>query len=181
MRSVLRNSTERCSTSSKCDADALTAMSTPPSLFGEVLTASSIGTLQSSCSPQSLWVLRADLIDGRAHGDRLWINFEPEQRRAIRTERALQGGREFRGASHRLANRTVCFRQRDEIGLDQISAVHPRRVGTLLMHANGAVHTVVDDHEDDIQLALNGSGELLPVHLKTAVPVPGHHDTLRMS
>ena len=48
------------------------------------------------------------------------------------------------------------------------------------MHADGAVHAVVDDHKDDIQLALNGSGELLPVHLKTPVPIPRHHDTLRM-
>ena len=58
--------------------------------------------------------------------------------------------------------------------------MHPRRIVALLVHADGAVHAVVDHHKNDVQLVLDRGGQLLPVHLKTAVPVPRHHDTLRV-
>ena len=39
----------------------------------------------------------------------------------------------------------------------------------LLMHADRAIHAVVDDHHDDRQIILHGGGEFLPVHQKAAV------------
>src|SRR5260370_25271690 len=40
----------------------------------------------------------------------------------------------------------------------------------LLVHADGAVHAVIDHDHDDRQLVLDGGRELLAVHEKAAVP-----------
>ena len=44
-----------------------------------------------------------------------------------------------------------------------------QRVGALLVHANGAKHAVVEQHDDAFGTVLHGSGELLAVHQKVAV------------
>src|SRR3546814_16175151 len=41
-------------------------------------------------------------------------------------------------------------------------AADARRVFTLLVHADGAIHAVVDHHDDDIGAILDGGGEFLP-------------------
>src|SRR5450755_2464118 len=165
-RSVLRNSIERCSTSIKGDKDASILPGVAEGFVGEALIARSI--------PRSRLarLLRTDLIDGRAHGDRLRVDLEPQHRWTTRAQRALQRRSELIGASHLFAVGSVGFRQRHEIGIDQIGPVDARRVIALLVHADGAVHAVVDHDENHIQLVLDRGGNFLPVHLKAAVAVP---------
>ena len=49
------------------------------------------------------------------------------------------------------------------------------RVVALLVHADGAVHAVVQEHDDGFGTVLRGSGQLLPVHQKVAVTGHGQH------
>jgi hypothetical protein len=56
-----------------------------------------------------------------------------------------------------------------EIRIDQLRAEDALGVGAFLMHADGAVHAVVDDDEDDGQAVLHGGRQLLPVHHEAAV------------
>ena len=91
-----------------------------------------------------------------------------------------QGRRELLGARHRFAVRAVGARQRGEIGVDQIGAVDPPGIVALLVHADGAVHAVVDDDERRREAVVHGGGEFLAVHQKASVAVPGHDDPIRM-
>ena len=114
----------------------------------------------------------ADLVDGRAHGDRLRIDAQVQQRGSAGIERALQRRGEFAGLRHGFAHCAVRAGERREVGIDQIGTDHAPRVLALLVHADRPVHAVVDDDEDDIRAVLHGGGEFLPVHLEAAVAIP---------
>ena len=45
----------------------------------------------------------------------------------------------------------------------------------LLMHADGAIHAVVDHNHNHRQMILHGSGKFLPVHHEASVPCKGDH------
>ena len=47
-----------------------------------------------------------------------------------------------------------------------------------LVHADGAVHAIVDDDDDDRQLILHGGREFLPGHEKVAVACKRYHHAL---
>ena len=47
------------------------------------------------------------------------------------------------------------------------------------MHADGAIHAVVDHHHDDGQVVLDGGGEFLAVHHEAAIAGEGDHRARR--
>ena len=48
------------------------------------------------------------------------------------------------------------------------------------MHANRAVHAVVEHKHDNVRAILNSGRHLLPVHQETAIAGRGNHDALGM-
>ena len=92
--------------------------------------------------------LRAQRVERCVGRERLRIELEVQQRGLAAAARALEGRREFLGPQHRLAVRAVGARQRREIRIDEVGARDARRIVALLVHADRAVHAVVDDDED---------------------------------
>ena len=50
------------------------------------------------------------------------------------------------------------------------------RIVALLVHADGAEHAVVEQHDDGFGTVLGGGSQLLAVHQKVAVTSHGQHD-----
>ena len=61
------------------------------------------------------------------------------------------------------------MRVRDEVRVDQIRPHDTAGVVALLVHANRAVHPVVDHEHDDVHAVLHRRGELVPAHQEAAV------------
>jgi len=57
----------------------------------------------------------------------------------------------------------------DKVGVAQLGRADPVRIVALLVHADGAVHAVVDQQHDDGQLVLHGGCKLLAMHQKVAI------------
>src|SRR6478736_1639496 len=105
---------------------------------------------------------------GRRRND-LGIKPAMNDRRLARRHGALERAGEFLGRFYIFAMPAIRLRQRGEIGILQHGGGDAPRIFALLMHADGTVHAVVEQDDDDRQIVLNGSGELLPGHLEIAV------------
>ncbi len=114
------------------------------------------------------------------HRQRLRVELQMQQRRAVRRDSTLEGIREFGRVRNGLAVRSVRARQRCKIRINECGSVLASRISALLVHPYRAVHAVVDDDEDDVETILDGSGELLSVHQEAAVAVPRNDQPLRM-
>src|SRR5215472_15779185 len=105
-----------------------------------------------------------NLAEALADRQRLGVDPDLEQGRLAGAERPFEGGAELLGLLDQLAMGAIGAGQRGKIGVDELGPQNALRIIALLMHANGAVHPVVHDDEDDWQLVLHGGGELLAVH-----------------
>ena len=102
-----------------------------------------------------------------------------QDRRQAGGQRAFVRGQELRRLFHRFAVAAEGARIRREIGIAQRRGDDAPGIHALLMHADRAVHAVVDQHDDDRQAVLNGGGEFLPVHQKVAVAGKADDSPLR--
>src|SRR3954451_9936041 len=129
------------------------------------------------CAPSGMtWLLTPRrqrlLLDGgqrRRWLDRLRVDEAVQDRGLTRSKRALERRRELLRPLHALAVAAEGARVGGEIGVLQ----HRRRdapgVLPLLVHANGAVHAVVEEHDGDGEFVLHGGRQILAVHQEVAV------------
>src|ERR1700722_18152385 len=64
-------------------------------------------------------------------------------------------------------------------GVPQIRCDHPTRKLAFLVHPDGAVHAIIDQHDDNRQPIVNGSRKLLTMHEKMSVASKADDDALR--
>ena len=86
----------------------------------------------------------------RRRRDRLRVDLHVQDRRLARRQRALEGGRELLRLLDRLAVAAEGARLGGEIGIAQLRRADAAGIFALLMHADRAVHAVVDHDDDDI-------------------------------
>src|SRR5271165_1755776 len=110
------------------------------------------------------------------HGAR--VEEAMQDRRLAGGEGALEGRRKILGALDPLAMAAKGLGVEREVGILQLRSDHAARIVALLMHANGAVLTVVDDDHDHGRAILRGGRELLAVHQEAAVTGKGDHDAV---
>ena len=89
-------------------------------------------------------------------------------------------GAKSRGALDGLAVPAEGARIGGEIRIRQFGARDAARIFALLVHADRAVHAVVDDQHDDRRAVLHRGRELLPVHEELAVARERDHRALRL-
>src|SRR5262249_1733941 len=87
-------------------------------------------------------------------GKRLGLAFEVQDCRLARSRGGLEGGKEVGGLLPRRAIAAEGAGIVGEIGILQAGCDHAPGIMALLVHANGAVHAVVDDDDDDRQIVL---------------------------
>ena len=92
-----------------------------------------------------------------------------KQRRSCRPRCASSNAGANLGRLHPRAMGAIGPRQRGEIRVGQRGARDAARMLALLVHADGAVHAVVDDDDDDRQPVLHGGRQFLPGHQEAAV------------
>ena len=95
--------------------------------------------------------------------------------------RGLESGKEIRGLLHGRAVAAEGARIGREIRILQAGRDHAAGIVALLVHADGAVHAVVDDHDDDRQVVLHGGREFLAGHQEVAVAGKGDHGARRQA
>jgi hypothetical protein len=97
-------------------------------------------------------------------------------RAPARVPGGLEGGGEVLGAFATHAEGAEGLGVLDEVGVPQVRGDDPvgARIVAFLVHADGAVGAVVDDHDDDVDPVLDRRGYLLPGH--QIVPVAGDAD-----
>ena len=74
--------------------------------------------------------------------------------------------------------RPVCLCQHDKIGINHIRADDAPGILPFLVHADGAVGTVVDDDDDNVDAILHRGRELLAGHHEVAVAGYRNHAAL---
>src|SRR5215211_8147289 len=108
--------------------------------------------------------LFADGGERRRRSDRLRIGQAVQDRRLARRERPLERRRELLGPLDTLAVTAERFCIGGEIRVLQRGRRDAARIVALLVHADGAIHGVVEKDHEDRQVVLHGGGEFLPVH-----------------
>src|SRR6516162_3561536 len=101
--------------------------------------------------------------------ERLGIDLEVEDRGLAGFLRGFERRKEIRGLLHHRAVTAEGARIGRKIRALQSCPHHPAGIVALLVHADGAVHAVVDDDDDHRQAVLHGGCELLPCHQEIAV------------
>ncbi len=76
---------------------------------------------------------------------------------------------EVLGPFHGLTMEAIGSRQRGKVRVRQAGAGDAAGILTLLVHADRAIHAVVDDEKDDASVILHGGCEFLTVHQETSV------------
>src|SRR5919201_2015127 len=110
---------------------------------------------------------------------RLGIDLEVKDRGLAGSLRCREGGKEIRGPLHRRAVAAEGPGIGRKIRIPQTGCYHSPGIVALLVHANGAVHTVVDDNDDDRQLVLHRGREFLASHEEIAVAGKGNYGAFR--
>ena len=64
--------------------------------------------------------------------------------------------------------------------ITQLSRDDPAGIFALLMHADGAINSIVGDDDNEGQIVLDRGGEFLPIHQKVAVAGNADHRPLRI-
>src|SRR5260370_28229177 len=96
-----------------------------------------------------------------------------QDRRLAGGDGALESRRELRGVLDRLAMAAEGARIGGEIGVLQRRGADAARIFALLMHADRAIHAIVDDDDDDGEVVLHGGGEFLAVPQGTGLTREG--------
>src|SRR5262245_14168504 len=112
-------------------------------------------------------------------GQRLGIDLEVNDRGLPGSLRRLEGRKEIRGP---LDRRTVAAEGSGigrKIRIPQIGPHHSPGIVALLVHANSAVHAVVDYNDDDRQVVLHRGRKFLTSHEEIAVAGKGYHGAFR--
>src|SRR5262249_12511005 len=104
-----------------------------------------------------------------------------DERRLARRSGTLERGLELFGLGHRLAMAAMGAGERGEVGVDQIGGDGAAGIVALLMHADGAVDAIVDDHHDYRRAILHGGRDFLAGQLEAPVAGEGHYRALGMS
>ena len=97
------------------------------------------------------------------------IDLDVQDRRQAGRQRALEGRRNSSVFSTVSPWPPYARAKRGEVGIAQRRRDDAAGIFALLMHADRAVHAVVDDDDDDREIVLDGGGEFLPVHEEVAV------------
>src|SRR5271155_3806727 len=92
--------------------------------------------------------LTAQRREGGAGGDHFGVHLEFDDRGAFGGNGFLEGRGKFLGARALRRERAVGAGERREIGVLQVGAGDAAREAALLMHANRAVHRIVEDKDD---------------------------------
>ena len=93
-------------------------------------------------------------------------------------ERSLKSRGEIFGAFDALAESPEISGKRREVGVSQSRRRNPTRIMPLLVHADCAVHTVVEHYHDHGNVVLHCGRELLAVHQEVAVSGQRDHDPI---
>src|SRR6185369_12201762 len=117
---------------------------------------------------------RPEGVERRAGRDRLRVDAHLDHGGLLRSERALHRRAELRRVLDDLADRPERARERGEMRVLQVGADHAPRVVLLLVHADRAVHAVVDDDEDRGRVVLHGGREPGSRHEEVAVACEAH-------
>src|SRR5579883_798085 len=107
--------------------------------------------------------------------DGLRIDGKPNDGGLAAGLRLLERGREILGALHRNTKTAEGAGVSRKVRVAQLGRRNAAGIFALLMHADGAVHAVVDDDNGEWQSVLDGGRELLTVHQEIAVPRDAHH------
>src|SRR6266567_6362209 len=110
--------------------------------------------------------------------DRLRVELEMEDGGFFRVYRRIERRRERGGRLHCGAEAAERAGIGGEIRVLERGRRNAPGILTLLVHADGAVHAVVDHDDDDRQLVLDGGRELLAAHEKAAVAGEAHYAAL---
>jgi hypothetical protein len=92
--------------------------------------------------------LAAQCRQGRSGGDHLGVHSQFDDRGAARGERRLEGRRELLGARDGRAERAIGGGERGKIRVPEGGADDPAGKAALLVHADRAVHRVVENQND---------------------------------
>src|SRR5260370_5673654 len=139
--------------------------------------------LRSGAPVPRLWALPRErlLPNGAERGggrDRLRVELEMEDGGFFRAYRRIERRRERGGRLHRGAEAAERAGIGGEIRVLERGRRNAPGILTLLVHADGAVHAVVDHDHDDRQLVLDGGREILAAHEKAAVASEAHYAPL---
>src|SRR5262245_33123306 len=124
--------------------------------------------------------LLPDGAQRRRRSDRVGVDLQLYERRLAGARGALERRREILGALHGLAVPAEGARVRCEVRVLQVGAEHPRGILALLMHADGAVETVVHHQRHEIRTVLRRGGDLLTGHEEVAIAAETEHRALRL-
>ena len=89
------------------------------------------------------------------------------------------GGKIIR-AGHSLAMDAVSAGQCGKIGIDDIGSRHTPRIGSFLVHADGAVGGVVQNDENRIEARLHGGTKLIAIHLEITIAGKAQNKAVRI-
>src|SRR6516225_2726424 len=92
---------------------------------------------------------RPDLAQALPDRERFGVELDLDQRRLACGHCPLESGGELLGAQHRLAMGAIGAGEGGEVGIVELRAQDTLGIVALLVRADGAVHAVVHDDEDD--------------------------------
>src|SRR6516225_2674154 len=113
--------------------------------------------------------LAADLRQCRARRDDLRVHLELDDRGTSMGSCLLESRRELFGSRYRSAERAIGSGEGKKIWVLQRGPDYPAGEAALLMHADGAVHRVVEYQNDRSRPFQHRGRQLLPGHHKAAV------------
>jgi hypothetical protein len=91
---------------------------------------------------------RLQLGDAHSRRNLFRVGAEFDQCRPARGERAIKRRCELLTTHNSLGMSPHRLRHNDEVGIDEVSADHAKRVRALLMHPDCAIHVVVEQQDD---------------------------------
>src|SRR5262245_33556368 len=107
--------------------------------------------------------------DAPIRRDLVRIDAQFKHGRSPRGERAVEGRRKAFRRFDALGMGTERPRQSYEVRARQLGSRHATGKAPLLVHANRAVHPVVDDERDETGAVLCGGGQFLRIHQEITV------------
>ena len=121
------------------------------------------------CALPAWRLIAAQRTDGCVRTDRFRVNTDMDQRGSVLGEGFLQQVRELSRCRDACAEHAVAVGKPGKVRVKQIGCRDAFGVVAFLMHADGAIHTVVDCQNDDVGTELTGRAELCDSHLQAAV------------
>ncbi len=116
--------------------------------------------------------------DGGARGDLFGVHAQLDHRGLAALHRAAERRREIRGIADHFAMAAECLDELGEIRIGQSRAGDTARIRTFLVHADRAVHLVVEHQHDRRDAVVERGGDLLSGHQETAVANHADHHAI---